>query len=370
MKKKVISIICASALLGSCNTNAKTTDDIKKVNFDVEFHRGGRNARPENTMYSYLYAIEQGATTIECDMQLLKNGEIVLSHEPLADPNNFRYVSDGKFVPEVDPQYREDIRDMTVDQIKKTYDVAKLNPSTSYYKDHGVNQKNPEHAEIPTIDELFLLVKNCGRKVQINIETKIYRDIKVEPRARVDLKDEHVEYFVKYLNDKVKEYGLEGQVILQSFDWLALVKMKEINPNFKTSALSSSQPPYWGIDDYLRPGQDGASPYLAGLDIDDFDGNPVKALAFLNKKYGHKVADIFSPYCIELTADLVKEAHENGMEVLPWNANDNEEINRMIDIGVDGIISDNGELLYNIALSRGYTLFSKYPMPDSPYHLN
>ena len=49
--------------------------------FDFEAHRGGRDARPENTLYSYLYALEIGAVTIECDMQLARDG-IVMSHNP------------------------------------------------------------------------------------------------------------------------------------------------------------------------------------------------------------------------------------------------------------------------------------------------
>lgn len=43
--------------------------------FDMEFHRGGRDARPENTLYAYQYALENGALTIECDMQLTADGQ-------------------------------------------------------------------------------------------------------------------------------------------------------------------------------------------------------------------------------------------------------------------------------------------------------
>ena len=55
--------------------------------YDMEFHRGGRDARPENTLYAYQYALENGALTIECDMQLTADGQIVLSHNPALNPD-------------------------------------------------------------------------------------------------------------------------------------------------------------------------------------------------------------------------------------------------------------------------------------------
>ena len=101
---------------------AEAKADFSNV-FDYEPHRGGRDARPENTLYSYAYAIEHGATSIECDMQLTKDGQIVMSHNPILNHDITRdekgnYVEAGKY----------DIRKMTVSEIKK-FDVGVMNPA-------------------------------------------------------------------------------------------------------------------------------------------------------------------------------------------------------------------------------------------------
>ena len=66
--------------------------------FDFEPHRGGRDARPENTLYSYAYAIEMGGTSIECDMQLTADNQIVMSHNPVLNPDITRYKGTNKYV--------------------------------------------------------------------------------------------------------------------------------------------------------------------------------------------------------------------------------------------------------------------------------
>jgi len=356
----VVVMMTLLFIFSSCSNVKQTqidnvTEDISEVTFDVEYHRGGRNDRPENTMYSYLFAIEDGATTIECDMQMLNDGTIVLSHDPflesyLARDKNGNYVSDDSAL---------DMRTMSLEELQ-TYDVAKIDENSKYYQDHGKTQKVPEHAQIPTIDDLFSLVKEYGNGIRVNIEIKIYHDVSSEPRACIETDDK---VFVEKFNEKVLEYGLEDQIIVQSFDWQSLVTMKEVNPNIKVSALWSEQPKWGRTDEYLRPYEEGASPYLAGLDIDDFEGNAVKAAASLG-------FDIVSPYCRELTIDMVNEAHELKMEVIPWNANSKEEIEAMYAMGVDGIITDNGPLLRQIILEHGETLFKQRQLNDSPYHLD
>jgi len=356
----IMPVLVALALVLSSCSNVKTlqeanvTDDIDEVTYDIEYHRGGRNNRPENTMYSYLYAIENGATTIECDMQMLNDGTIVMSHDPFLEPYLVR-DKEGNYVSK-DPVL--DMRTMSPDELQ-TYDVAKIDESTEYYQAHGKTQLVPEHAQIPTIDDLFSLVKEYGNGIQINIEIKIYHDFPDEPRACIETDDET---FVARFNEKVLEYGLEDQIIVQSFDWQSLVTMKKVNPNLRVSALWSEQPKWGRTDEYLRPYEEGASPYLAGLDIDDFEGDAVKAASTLG-------FDIVSPYCRELTIDMVNEAHELGMEVIAWNANSREEIEAMYAMGVDGIITDNGPLLREIILEHGETLFKQRELKESEYHL-
>jgi len=341
-------------LVSGCAHKQQVTDDITQVTFDVEYHRGGRRDRPENTLYSYLFAIEEGATTIECDMQLIEDDVIVLSHDPflhsyIVRDENGDYVSDTPVL---------DMRTMTLDELRK-YDVAKVDPSSDYYETNAKNQKTPEHAQIPTLDELFSLIKEYGNGILVNIEMKIYHDVEADPQACIETDPVK---FSRLFNEKVLEYNLTDQVILQSFDWQALVEMKKINPDIRVSALWSEQPAWGRSDEYLRLYEDGASPYLAGLDIDDFQGDAVKAAHSLG-------FDIVSPYCRELTMEQVAEAHAYGMKVIPWNANTRSEIEAMLAMGVDGIISDDAGLLRTMALEQGKVLLKQRKISDSEYHL-
>lgn len=122
-KIKKIGFIVLAAVLLIISLNACGKEAAKPtVLFDVEFHRGGRDARPENTLYSYQYAIENGANTIECDMQMTKDGQIVLSHNSVLNPE-ITTDSAGQYV-EPDKYY---IRDMTLEEVQK-YNVGRMDP--------------------------------------------------------------------------------------------------------------------------------------------------------------------------------------------------------------------------------------------------
>ena len=137
--------------------------------YDLEFHRGGRGAMPENTLYAYTYAIEQGATTIEGDMQMTKDGVVVMSHNPILDPNITRDKNGNYITQELD------IRTMNYAEVEQ-YNVGHIKPNTEYYKKFGTTQYEVD-AKIPTLEELFKLVKDSGNKeIMFNLETKLYPD--------------------------------------------------------------------------------------------------------------------------------------------------------------------------------------------------
>lgn len=359
-KKRALSVGLMAAVAGLgmqgfvAPQQAEAKADFSNV-FDFEPHRGGRDARPENTLYSYTYAIENGATSIECDMQLTADGQIVMSHNPILNPEITR-DSSGKYIAK-DSKY--DIRKMTVEEIQK-FDVAKMDPSTDYYKYHGSSQVTPEHAQIPTLRQLLQLIKDSGNKnVYLNIETKSYPD-----PVLGDIYKNNADpvKFVKAFNALVKEFDMEDRVVLQSFDWQTLVIEHQLNPNISLSALWCEQPS-WGRDsECLRAFEKEKSPWLGGLDIKDFKGNPVKA--------AHSIgADIISPYYPEVFQDMVTEAHSLGMKVVPWTVNDPKDMAMMVDMGVDGIISDKPWILRAFLEKRGMALRPKHPF-KSAYHLD
>lgn len=353
-KKLLLSGLAALTIYSGFN-NIDISTTYAKVNYDVfdlEAHRGGRDVRPENTLYSYAYAIELGATSIECDMQLTKDGQIVMSHNPILNSDitrdeNGNYIKNNKY----------DIRLMTVDELKK-FDVGVMDPNCGEYYDlHGKTQFTYD-AKIPTLEELMQLIQSYGDKnIVLNIETKSYPD----PASAGYKNNADPKKFVEIFNNIVKKYDMEDRVVLQSFDWQTLIEMKKLNPNISTSALWQEQPS-WGCDsESLRRYEKKKSPWLGGLDIKDYQGNPVKAAHAIG-------ADIISPYYTEISKQDVDEAHSLGMKVVPWTVNNEKDMTMLLDMGVDGIISDKPWLLKQVLEKRNIKLHTPTVNVDSPYH--
>lgn len=353
-KKLLLSGLAALTIYSGFN-NIDISTTYAKVNYDVfdlEAHRGGRDVRPENTLYSYAYAIELGATSIECDMQLTKDGQIVMSHNPILNSDitrdeNGNYIENNKY----------DIRLMTVDELKK-FDVGVMDPNCGEYYDlHGKTQFTYD-AKIPTLEELMQLIQSYGDKnIVLNIETKSYPD----PASAGYKNNADPKKFVEVFNNIVKKYDMEDRVVLQSFDWQTLIEMKKLNPNISTSALWQEQPS-WGRDsESLRRYEKKKSPWLGGLDIKDYQGNPVKAAHAIG-------ADIISPYYTEISKQDVDEAHSLGMKVVPCTVNNEKDMNMLLDMGVDGIISDKPWLLKQVLEKRNIKLHTPTINVDSPYH--
>ena len=326
----------------------------KKTNYyDMEFHRGGRDARPENTLWSYQYAIEKGALTIECDMQMTADGQIVMSHNPALNPDITTDAEDRRIG--ADDLF---IHDMTLQQLQ-SFNVGHMDPSTEYYELHGRTQVQAD-AFIPTLRQLFELVRDSGNEnIRMSIEAKAYPDPALG--ARYEKNPDYDKLLREFLS-LVNEFGFRDRVILQSFDWAVLVKTKEIDPAIRTIALYSEQPS-WGVPEgtTLWLDRDEPSPWLGGIDIREFDGDPVRAAHSLG-------IDDVSPYFKEITKELTDEAHEFGMKVVPWTVNSVKDIEALYEMGVDGIITDRPWVLRKFLEEKGEKLLPVIDA-DLPYHL-
>ena len=161
--------------------------------------------------------------------------------------------------------------------------------------------------------------------------------------------------------EEIRAAGMDRQVTIQSFDWGSLKSMHEIAPRLPLVALTNY--------DFLQVGQPGASPWLGGIDVDDFDGSFVRAAASiegvtaLSPNYGFpqsgKVGDPgFRFYPDE---QMVQEAHQRDLKVIPWTTDDPDTIRALLDIGVDGIITDYPDRLRAIMAERGMRLPKAYP---------
>ena len=352
--KRVLSALMIILLTGTTASDCRPFYAMDKEQYyDIEFHRGGRDARPENSLYSYQYALENGASTIECDMQLTADGVLVMSHNPALNPDITTYA-DGRRV-ERDTFY---IHDMTLEELKE-FNTGIMEETCGYYDLHGRSQVMAD-TTIPTLRELFELVRDSGNDfVRMSIEAKSYPD---PAMGILYEKSPDTDKVLKEFLKLVREFGFEDRVILQSFNWDVLIRMKKMAPEIETIALYCEQPSWGGADSTtLWLDREAPSPWLAGISIHDYKDDPVKAAHALG-------IDDVSPYWEEITAELTEEAHKFGMKVVPWTVNLPEDMAALYDMGVDGMITDRPWVMKEFLASRGEAV---RPSCETglPYHL-
>ena len=134
--------------------------------FDLQGHRGARGLAPENTLAAFARALEIGVTTLETDLAVTKDGVLVLSHDPVLNPDIVR-GADDKWLSAPGPA----VNTLTLAEIKR-FDVGRLDPSGKYAGQFP-GQKAVDGERIPALEELFELVRRSGKAVRFNIETKL-----------------------------------------------------------------------------------------------------------------------------------------------------------------------------------------------------
>ena len=255
----------------------------------VHGHRGARALRPENTIPAFEYAIQAGADVLEMDVAVTKDNVLVISHDPHINAE----ICTG-------PHPGVAIHELTLAELRQ-YDCGALkNP-------HFPRQQPVPGTRIPTLDEVLGLAPRGT--FQFNIETKSFPDHpELTPPPEV---------FSRMMLDAIRKHQVESRVIVQSFDFRTLVAMKKLAPEIRLAALWEGE---------ARPFVDIAREAKAG---------------------------IISPMFPLVTPEQVKSAHAAGLEVVPWTANKPEDWQKLIDAGVDAIISDDPAALIAYLKQRG-----------------
>jgi glycerophosphoryl diester phosphodiesterase len=299
--------------------------------FDLQGHRGARGLMPENTLPGFATALAIGVTTLELDLAVTRDMQVVVSHNPRIEPELARQA-DGEWLQQSGPS----IHSMTLQEVK-SYDVGRLNPTLKYAQRYP-QQQGLDGVLVPTLGEVFELVNKSGNQsVGFNIEIKINPD---KPQLTLP-PDEFVAAVIKV----IRRYKMEQRVSLQSFDWRALREVQTLAPDIATSYLTADQS--WLSN--LQTGRPGPSPWLDGLDIDNFEGSAARAI----KAAG---GDIWSSYHQEVDADSIQLAHQLGLKVNVWTVNETSRMRELIAMGVDGIITDYPDRLRQVAEELGLPL--------------
>jgi glycerophosphoryl diester phosphodiesterase len=295
---------------------------------DIEAHRGGRALFPENTLPAFANALSMGVDTLELDMGVTQDCVIVVSHERGLNPDLAR-TTDGVYVnPPGIPFVRLRLADV------KTYDVGQIRPGSAYAAQFP-EQRTVPGTPIPTLAEVFALVRSSGDDhVRLNIETKI------DPNHPDESPDP--QHFVALVLDLLKAEKFTDRVMIQSFDWRTLQLVQKRAPAIPTVYLSQQK---FAPTVFL----DEPSPWTAGFDPRDHGGSIPRAI----KAAG---GAIWSPFFGDVDAALIDESHRLGLTVVVWTVNKPEDMARMIDWGVDGIISDRPDLLRSVAGEKGIVL--------------
>jgi glycerophosphoryl diester phosphodiesterase len=285
--------------------------------FDLQGHRGARGLMPENTLPGFRKALELGVDTIECDMAITRDGVVVIHHDLQLNPDITR-GPEGQWLDKPGPP----ISTLSFDELQR-YDVGRLKPGSEYAKAFP-DQQPVDGTRIPRLADLFDLVKRSGNtRVGFDCETKLSpleRGVTLTPEA-----------FARRVIDEVRAAGMQQRMTIQSFDWSSLQVVQREAPEMRTMYLTSPRT--------LAPAADGTpSPWLAGFAPAAHGGSVPRAVHAAGGR-------IWAPNQTFLTPALLAEARALGLTVIPWTVNDPAMMVKLLDMGVDGIISDRPDLV-------------------------
>ena len=302
-------------------------ESILPQGFDIEGHRGARGLKPENTLPAFETALDLGVTTLELDLHFTADGEVVIWHDDqiVADKCRLDPNAAEPLPPDPDLAKTSDsslmISALTLVQVQKY--TCDRNPDRVRFPDQNTEPGRLAGNQygVLSLGELFDFVEaytNDDRKtaaqrenaerVQFNIETKRKPD---NPAAINDGFDGiNPGLFELAILGLLKSRGLVERTILQSFDHRSLRAARIENPAIRLAALTNGRP-----------------------DLDEYSS------------FG---AAIWSPSAKDITLVLVEQAHAFGMLVIPWTVNDPEDMRCLIEMGVDGLITDRPDVLLSL----------------------
>ena len=259
-----------------------------KNSIDIQGHRGCRGLLPENSLPAFKKAIQLGVHTLEMDVVITKDKKVVVSHEPFMS-RTICLTPDGKVIP--------DTMDMKYNLYQMTYQEIKLFDCGSL-KHPRFSEQELRSCYKPLLSEVFETSEVLNSKIKYNIELK----------SQLSFDGVYTPYpdeFVELVLDVVNKYNVGDRTNLQAFDVRILGQIKTQNSKMSVALL---------------------------VDENESISEKLHALSFK--------PEIISPYYQLLTSNLVEKYQELDYKIIPWTVNEDEELMEMINLNVDGIITD------------------------------
>ena len=270
-------------------------------------HRGARGLLPENTLEGFAGIAALDLTGAEFDVGLTADGVAVVHHDPRLNPDVARDADGAWLAPDAAPLLRE----RTLADLGN-FDVGRLRPGSDYAARYP-EQKPVEGARIPTLDAVIASLS--GRDMLIEVKTFPDRPELTAPPEQM------AEAVIACL----RRHGALDRTVLFAFDWRVLRAAAAAAPTLRRCCLTEPETISAG------------SLWLDGCDLGAFGGNLPRAVAATG-------AVCWAPFHAMLKENEIREAHALGLTVLPWTVNTPEAFDRMIQLGVDGMISDRPDL--------------------------
>jgi len=248
---------------------------------------------PENTIPGFLQALDLGVTTLEMDVVITKDHRVICSHEPWFS-NEIALDPMGNPITEAD---------------EKNHKIYSLDYSATTKYDIGIKNhpRFPDQKKIAlhkplleaVIDNAEAHTRRTNRELPYyNIETKI-------TPAGDGVFHPSPEVFSELILDILYEKGIAKRCIIQSFDNRTLKYIRKNHPDIKLALLIENE-------------------NSAEHNIRELGFNP----------------DIYSPEFTLVNAELIAFCRRLEIEVIPWTVNELDDMNKLILLGVDGLISD------------------------------
>ncbi len=301
-------------------------------------HRGGAGLCPENTLAAFRDAVARGCDGAELDVQLSKDGEVVVFHDYRLKPEICR-GPDGRFLTKPTPR----IKDLTLAELRE-FDVGRCDPSSEYAHAHaGVKAVDGER--IPTLAQVIEVAKVASKPFHLFVELKTSfadRDLSADPVALA-------EATVKAL----QAAGYLDRTIFVGFDWPALRHAKKIAP--RTECWFTTLAQSWFREGTPPPEDDPpAEPALQMLRYWAASGTSPWAGGYDAVKYGNSIrraikaagGDGWFPTYTDIDPQSVAEARALGLKVGAWTVDEEADMKRMRDL--DALCTDRPDLLAKV----------------------
>lgn len=276
---------------------------MAQLKIDVQGHRGCRGLMPENTIPAFIKALEIGVNTLELDIVISKDGKVVVSHEP--------YMSSTICL---DSSGNEIANDKQANIYEMTYkEVAAFDCGSKFHSKFPEQEKmkvsKPLLSEVIDTVEKYLVEHNLP-KVKYNIELK-------STAKGDDIYHPKPDEFSKIVIDLLKEKEMVERVIIQSFDERILESFHKIAPEFELAFLVAN---------------------IASMkkNLDKLSFKP----------------PYYSPHFKLVSKKTIHQAKALDIGLVIWTVNKEKDIKKMIELGVDAIISDYPDRVVKLMEAR------------------